>query len=185
MTEKELIQQCIKGNAKAQKALYTQHSGKMFGVCLRYADNEDEAKDFMQEGFIKVFTKLSTFNGNGSFEGWIRRTMVNTCLDNIRKMKYIKLHVELEHAKEQQYAFEDVLSIMATDDLLKLIQKMPKGYRTVFNLYAIEGYSHKEIGDELGVSENTSKSQYRKAKLYLQEKLELLENSNLKSGKAG
>ena len=185
VSEEVLVKKCKEGNALAQKAVYDRFSPKMLGVCLRYSSNKHEAEDILQDGFIKVFQKIDSYTGNGSFEGWVRRTIVNTCLDHIRKTKNLKLNVDIDTVGYLEPIAENVHSDLATQDLLQMVQSMPLGYKTVFNMFAIEGYSHKEIGQELKISENTSKTQYRKAKLYLQEKILELESSYLNSGKAG
>lgn len=185
IAEERLIEKCIEENPVAQKELYDKYASKMLGVCMRYATNLTEAEDILQDGFVKVFRKIQTYNNAGSFEGWIRRTMVNTCLDHIRKNKNLKMNVDIDSVSYLEPVAENVLADLATEDLLNLIQAMPVGYRTVFNMFAIEGYSHKEIAEELNISDNTSKTQYRKAKLYLQEKILKLESSYINSGKAG
>lgn len=174
MTEEEMIEGCLKHNDKAQEALYQKFSSKMMGVTLRYTKGYEEAQDVLQDAFIKVFKKLKSFHGDGSLEGWVRRIVVNTALDYLRKIKYEKFHVDVE---DVDYLLADqtvIIEGLAADDLLSLIQSMPVGYQAVFNLYVIEGYTHKEIGDELGISENTSKSQFSRARSYLQKKLEEL-----------
>jgi len=138
------------------------------GVCLRYCDNHEEAEDVVQNGFVNVFQNIETFRGSGSLEGWVRKIMVNTALTNIRKNKKLKQNVDLESVEFMLPAANYAGDSFAAKDLLKIIQTLPTGFRTVFNLYAIEGYSHKEIGDMLGISEGTSKSQYSRAKTHLQ-----------------
>jgi len=174
MDESTLIKKCLKGNPKAQKLLFDRYSSKMLGVCLRYAKDTDQAYDFLQEGFIKVFTKLDKFKGDGSFEGWIRRIIVNTALDQLRKEIKLKKNTSIDDmyldVEQTLYQVDDFFE----QDLLKLINEMPEGYRTVFNLFAIEGFSHKEIAQELNISENTSKSQFSRARSYLKNKLEEL-----------
>ena len=176
MTEDELITACLKNNPRAQKALFEKYSGKLMGVCLRYATDRDEAQDMLQDGFVKIFQKLDSYTGEGSFGGWVHRLMVNTCLDALRKNKAMSFSVEIEKADFQMDGVEDALSQLRTQDLLRLIQDLPDGYRVVFNMFAIEGYGHAEIAESLGISENTSKSQYRKAKFKLQEALHKLES---------
>ena len=142
----------------------------MLGVCLRYAKNKQQAEDVLQDAFIKVFTKLELFKG-GSLEGWIRRIVVNTSLDDLRKNKKRMNDSPIDGI---EYKIDDknyILEKIHAEDLLLLINNMPDGYRTVFNMFAIEGYAHKEIADELGISENTSKSQYARAKTHLQQKM--------------
>jgi RNA polymerase sigma-70 factor (ECF subfamily) len=168
MTDEQIVQGCIKKDAIAQRHLYERFSRKMMGVCLRYCDNHEEAEDVVQNGFVSVFQNLESFRGSGSLEGWIRRIMVNTALTNIRKNKKLKLNIELESVEFMLPSGNYLSESYAAKDLLKIIQTLPTGFRTVFNLYAIEGYSHKEIGDMLGISEGTSKSQYSRAKAHLQ-----------------
>lgn len=167
MTDEELIKACIEGNTNAQKRLYDHFSRKMMGVCLRYSGDYEEAQDILQEGFIKVFDKLDTFNGKGSFEGWIRRIFVNTALDAYRKNKQNRHTQDIDEVGYAISSSEDIVSDMSAEDLLKILQKIPPGYQVVFNLYVIEGYSHKEIAEQLGISESTSKSQFSRARAYL------------------
>lgn len=185
MTEEEIIADCVKGKERAQKALFDLYSRKLMGICLRYASDHDEAQDMLQDGFIKIFQKLGSFNSDGSFEGWLRRTMVNTCLDHLRRTKNLRLNVNIDSVGYLEPVRETATSKLATEELLKLVQALPTGYKTVFNMFAIEGYSHREIGEALGISENTSKSQFRKAKLHLQQALEELNLINWTSEKAG
>lgn len=140
-------------------------------VCMRYAGNRDQAQDMLQDGFVKVFQKIDHFRGDGSLGGWITRTMVNTALDHIRRNKPYDHSLDLTEAEHLHQEDEQVLSAMTTDELMDLIQALPPGYRTVFNLFAIEGYPHKDIAGMLGISENTSKSQFMKARAYLRKLL--------------
>lgn len=167
MSEEELIKQCLKNDQRAQRMLFDMFSPKMMSVCMRYASNRDEAEDILQDGFVKVFSKLNLYKGDGSFEGWIRRTIINTALDQIRRTKKNIIDVDLSEADYLAGEDEKVVSRLRTEEVMQIIQNMPDGYRTVFNLFAIEGYSHKEIADELGVTESTSKTQYKKARNYL------------------
>lgn len=171
MTEEELIKACILNNARAQKLFFERYSPRLMGVCLRYANNQDEANDMLQDGFIKIFQKLNAYSGTGSFGGWIHRTMSNTCLDSLRKNKKFRFGVEIENAEREVFVSESAFSEIRTKELLALISRLPEGYRIVFNMFAIEGYGHKEIAKKLGITENTSKSQYRKARLWLQKEL--------------
>ncbi len=168
MTDEEIVQGCVKKNVIAQKHLYDKFSRKMMGVCLRYSKSTEEAEDILQNGFINVFQNIETFKGAGALEGWIRRIMVNTALTNIRKNKKLLQNIELESVEYMLPSTDSVAEGYGAKDLLKLIQTLPHGFQTVFNLYAIEGYSHKEIGDLLNISEGTSKSQYSRAKAHLQ-----------------
>jgi RNA polymerase sigma factor (sigma-70 family) len=168
MTDEELVTGCINKNPIAQKTLYDRFARKMMGVCLRYSESQEEAEDVLQIGFITVFEHIGTFKGLGSFEGWVRKIMVNTALTNIRKNKKFKQNVALDNVSFMLPSTNYVTENLAANDLLKLIKTLPPGFRTVFNLYAIEGYSHKEIGEMLNISEGTSKSQYSRAKVHLQ-----------------
>ncbi len=174
MDDATLVKECVKGNAKAQHMLFERFSRKMLGVCLRYSKKLEEAEDVLQDGFIKVFSNLKDFTNDGSLEGWIRRIMVNTALDAIRKntkfLKDISIDVVDFQIGNNDYTIEK----MNAEDLLSLINSMPEGYKVVFNMYAIEGYKHNDIATTLGISESTSKSQYLRAKAYLRAKLELI-----------
>ncbi len=172
MDDITLVNECVKGNARAQRELFDKFAGKMLSVCLRYAKNTEQAEDVLQDGFVKVFMKLSDFKKEGSLEGWIRRIMVNTALDQIRKEVKFKGDLDIEDVgyKLENNAF--IEEEMMAEDLMKLVRAMPDGYRVVFNMFAIEGYSHAEIAETLGVTENTSKSQYSRARAYLRERLE-------------
>ncbi len=169
MTDEQLVEGCLIPDAKAQKQLYERFNRKMFAVCLRYSSSREEAEDILQEGFVKVFQKISSYKGEGSLEGWIRRVVVNTALDHFRQQKMIWSGLEMA---EDQISDETTLGKLEVQELLKLIQNLPNGFRTVFNLYAIEGYNHREIGELLGISENTSKSQYSRARTQLIESVE-------------
>ncbi len=171
MTDEQLVVGCLKGDPVAQKALYQQFSRKMMSICMRYAHNRDQAQDMLQDGFVKVFQKIDHYRGEGPLGGWIARTMVNTALDHIRRNKMFDHSLDLTEAEHLHQGDETVLTGMSTDELMDLIQSLPTGYRTVFNLFVIEGYAHKEIADMLGVSENTSKSQFMKARAYLRKLL--------------
>ena len=160
----------IKGDESAFRELYNLYSGKMYSLCTRYAGNSADADDIFQEGFIKVYKNLAAFKGLGSFEGWVRKIFVHTCLDFIRRKKNAKNITELDDKTEiPVYSENDGSVKLSMDELHAIIQEMPTGYRTIINLYLVEGYSHKEIGDMLQISEGTSKSQLSRAKLKLQE----------------
>lgn len=171
MDEQQLLKDCLKGDAHAQKRLYDTYARKMFGVCLRYAADQGMAEDFLQEGFIRIFTRLKSYRMEGSFEGWMRRIMVNTSLEILRKKDIFRYASPLDDGLQVSDQVEDVEDIPNTDLLVRLIQEMPAGFRAVFNLYAVENYSHKEIGQLLGISEGTSKSQYARARAWLQKRL--------------
>ncbi len=171
MTDEQMVAGCLRGDAIAQKALYQAYARKMMSICMRYASDRDRAQDILQDGFVKVFQKLEHFRGDGPLGGWIARTMVNTALDQIRRDKPFGHSLDLTEAEHLHAVDEQALSRLQTGELMKLIQALPTGYRTVFNLFAIEGYPHKEIGEMLGISENTSKSQFMKARAYLRKLL--------------
>ena len=168
-----LIKQCLQGSQKAQEKLYHLFANKMFAVCLRYSNSNFEAEDILQEGFIKVFKNLKKFKFTGSFEGWVRRIMVNTAIEFYRKNAKWQYTEDVQDVKIASKAI-DVLQTLKANDILKLVQQLPTGYRTVFNLYVIEGYAHKEIADLLSISENTSKTQLFKARAALQEMIKNL-----------
>lgn len=171
MTDEQLVSGCLKGDPIAQRTLYKQFSRKMMSICMRYAHNRDQAQDMLQDGFVKVFQKIDHYRGEGPLGGWIARTMVNTALDHIRRNKMFDHSLDLTEAEHLHQGDEQVITGMSTDELMELIQSLPTGYRTVFNLFVIEGYAHKEIAEMLGVSENTSKSQFMKARAYLRKLL--------------
>ena len=166
MTEKELIEACKRKDRKGQKLLYDRYSPKMFGVCKRYARSREDAEDVLLEGFYKVFKNIEQFKGAGSFEGWIRRIMVNESLMFLRKKHNFQLTVEVSNIeiKTEVNAEQDLMA----EDILNMLAKLPTGYRTVFNLYVLEGYKHREIADIMGISINTSKSQLILAKKRMQ-----------------
>ena len=168
MTDEQIVKGCIEKNPIAQKHLYEKFVRKMMGVCLRYCDSSEEAEDVVQNGFISVFENIESYKGTGSLEGWIRKILVNTALTNIRKNKKFKQNIELDSVEFMLPSSSHLNDSFAAQDLLKIIQTLPVGFKTVFNLYAIEGYSHKEIGEMLNISEGTSKSQYSRAKAHLQ-----------------
>lgn len=169
----DILKACIAGNRESQELLYQYFSPKMFGICLRYGHDYSTAEDLLQEGFIKVFNKLHLFRYEGSFEGWMKRIFINTSIEHYRKANNRKFYVEIDQAHE--IVFDSaIIDQLAVQDLLKLVQKLPDGYRTVFNLYSIEGYNHKEIGKLLGITEGTSKSQLARARATLQRNIKLL-----------
>lgn len=171
ISEADLIEGCIKGDRRMQEELYRRFAPKMYAVCLRYSNNAEDAQDLLQEGFIKIYRNLHRFRAEGSFEGWIRRVFVNTSIEHFRK-KSAKLSMVSE---KEESTIEDTdvsaLENLAEKDIINIIQELSPGYRTVFNLYVVEGYSHKEIGEMLGISEGTSKSQLARAKSVLQKKV--------------
>lgn len=166
--EGDLINGCIAGNRRMQEELYRRFSPRMYAVCLRYAGSSEEAEDILQEGFIKIFKKLDSFRSEGSFEGWIRRIFVNTAIEHFRRKRYLQPVTEKEENTIEGKGVS-VLDELAEKDILDLVRQLSPGYRTVFNMYVVEGYTHKEIGDILGISEGTSKSQLSRAKVILQD----------------
>lgn len=177
MDEKKLIQACINEEKHAQRYLYDLYSPKMYYVCLRYSRHDLEAQDMLQDGFVKVFDKISSFKSNGSFEGWIRRIIVNTCLNHCRKRSFKQEQIGIEDYQDGAVSSK-AISKLSEQDLLALIQQLPIGYRMVFNLYVIEGYSHKEISEMLSITESTSRSQLAKSRKWMQNELEKQKISN-------
>ncbi len=166
-SDQDLIIGCLAGGRRFQEGLYNQYGSTMFSICLRYASDYYQAEDMLQEGFIKVFNNLKNFRNEGSFEGWLKRIFVNTAIEWLRKNKVMNEMQEIEKVS-LHIVQEDCFSQLAADDLMKLIQSLSPGYRTVFNLYSIEGYSHKEIGQMMNINEGTSKSQLARARYILQ-----------------
>ncbi|THF51191.1 RNA polymerase sigma factor [Flavobacterium supellecticarium] len=171
--EKELIAMAVENNRHAQHKIYSLFAPKMLSVCRQYLKDVHLAEDVMITAFMKVFTNLKTFEHKGSFEGWIRRIMVNECISHIRVQKPVKFTEDESYFEER---FNDIESQLSVDDIQFLIDKLPDGYRMVFNLYAIEGYKHQEIGKMLGISEGTSKSQLSHARKMLQDQINKLKN---------
>lgn len=169
MTEELMLAGCLKNNAAAEEALYHRFSPRMLGVCYRFAKNREDAEDMLQEGFIKVFTQMHQYRNEGALEGWIRRIIVHTCINVLKKNKKFAESVDIIHANSV-YLKEDLIpSIMQAKQVVECIRMLPLGYRTVLNLYAIEGFSHKEIAGILDIEESTSRSQYTRAKAMLEE----------------
>jgi RNA polymerase sigma-70 factor (ECF subfamily) len=173
VNEASLITACINEERWAQKELYEKFFGKMMGVCLRYSNNGEDAKDILNEGFVKVFRYLHRYKVGTSLNGWVRRIMINTSIDFYRKS--IRHRTEdLDYAVNTKSTNEDPISNYSAKEILALIQKLPPSYRAVFNLYAIEGYSHREVGQQLGISESTSRSNLVKARSKLKVMLKKL-----------
>ncbi len=170
LKEKELIKACLAGDRKSQQLLFETYAPKMMTLCRRYARHHMEAQDIMQDGFIKMFQNLEKFQFEGSFEGWLRRIMVNTALKKISKKSFTHERIGLDETYEGSYSAR-IFENLSADDILSLVSELPEGYRIVFNMYAIEGYSHKEIGEKLEIGESTSRSQLVKARRMLQEKV--------------
>ena len=169
MTEEAILKGCLQNDPTAQKELYNRYSPKMLSVCYRFAHNREDAEDMLQEGFIKIFSQMHTFGNRGAFEGWIRRIIVHTCINILKKNKKFNESVDIIHATGAVVREESVPSIVQAKQIVECIRMLPIGYRTVLNLYAIEGYSHREIGTMLDIEESTSRSQYTRAKAMLEE----------------
>lgn len=164
LSEKDLIKRCVAGERKAQEELYKRYAPQMWGVCLRFTKNRMAAEDILQEGFVKVFYKLKQYNGEGSFEGWIRRTIVNTAINHHKKDSNINKDLDVDEIKEQNYIHPKIIDQLTINELMEVIREMPERYQLVFNLFVVEGYTHKEIGETLNITENTSKSQLSRAR---------------------
>lgn len=167
---KKLIEACVKGDRLAQRNLYDIFSKRMYVVCLRYTKSQQEAEDVLQDSFIKIFKNLKGYRGESRLDYWIKRIVVNTALNSQRKKLYMYPMVDIDDVKND-YDHSKILSSFQMDELLNMIRELPTGCRTVFNMFAIEGYSHKEIAEMLEVSEGTSKSQFSRARKLLQEKI--------------
>lgn len=170
--DKKIFDDCIKGKRHAQNKLYNRYAPSLLGICMRYAKNKEEAEDILQEGFIKIFLKIQGFRSEGSFEGWMKRIMINTALTHNKqnlKHKYQTDITEIEeiHIVDDGRQDEESIVKIPRDKLMSIIQSLPEGYKTVFNLYVIEQYAHKEIAEMLDISINTSKSQLSKARRLL------------------
>ena len=173
-TDKQLLAKCLEKNRKAQNELYMKYAPKLFGTCLRYSKNNTDAEDILQEGFIKIFKYLKDFRNEGHFEGWMRKIMVTTALNFYKRKSLLNKEVDPEFVNAPSMSVPDVISLLSSEELLAMIQELPDGYRMVFNLNTIEGYSHKEIGEIMNISVNTSKSQLSRARNSLQKKINKL-----------
>ena len=180
ITANDLLDGCKRADRRSQEQLYKLLGSKMLGVCMRYAKDSFEAEDMLQMGFVKVFQKVTEFRGDGSFEGWIRRIMVNTAIEIYRKNQRMLNVVDINEVYDEPQVTFDMNGLEAKD-LLKLVQQLSTGYKMVFNLYAIEGYSHKEIAEHLGITEGASKSQLSRARSVLKEKLMKMEGAKYAS----
>jgi len=172
--EEELIAGCLSGNRQAQRQLYDTYSRRFMAICMRYLKDQQQAEDVMIQSFMKIFEKLSQFQGKGSFEGWMKRIVVTQALMTLRSNRQLALSVSLEEATDNWESTTELTQLEAAE-LMELVQSLPLGYRTVFNLFAIEGYSHQEIGELLGITESTSKSQLNRARSVLKEKITSLQ----------
>ncbi len=169
--DQQLVADCRKGDRKVQKQLYERYAGKMMGVCLRYCRDRETARDLLHDGFLKVFTHMDDFEGKGSLEGWIRRIMVNTALEYLRKQQDENNLLEVDEVYGLAGSEVDALDQLEAEELISLIQRLPDTYRTVFNLFAVEGYSHKEIAEVLSITESSSRVYLTRARQLLQEML--------------
>ncbi|MDF2380032.1 sigma-70 family RNA polymerase sigma factor [Nostoc ellipsosporum NOK] len=169
MTEEAILRGCLNSDPAAQRELYNRYSAKMLAVCYRFAHNREDAEDMLQEGFIKVFLQIHTFENRGAFEGWIRRIVVHTCINILKKNKKFNESVDIIHATGVYIREDSVPAIVQAKQVVECIRLLPIGYRTVLNLYAIEGYSHREIAELLNIEESTSRSQYTRAKAMLED----------------
>lgn len=174
MNEKQLIESCRKGDRIGQRELYNRFARKMMGVCYRYVNDKETASDLLQDGFVKVFSSLESYSGKGSFEGWIRKIFVNTALEFLRKTDVLRDATDLDNTAELVQPDSSVISSMTADELMQLVHELPPGFRTVFNLFAIEGYSHKEIAELMNITESTSRSQFTRARQMLQKRVNAL-----------
>lgn len=175
LAEEDIVKGCIKQDAKAQRALYEKYSSRMFAVCIRYSRDREDAKDLLQEGFVTLFSKIETYSGIGSLEGWMRRIFVNTALMKLRKSDVLKDAADINDAARHFDAGQDILAGISESEIIRLISQMPEGFKIVFNMSVIEGYSHKEIADTLGITEGTSRSQLSRGRVWLQDKLNNME----------
>jgi RNA polymerase sigma factor (sigma-70 family) len=173
MSDQQIIKLCAKHDRKAQQILYDRYSRLLLGVCLRYATDKAEAEDILQDSFLKIFFNIKEYSGSGSFIGWLRKVAVNTAITHYHKNLKYRYHVDIEDyisVETGTTSFEE--DFFTSDELFKVLNELPAGYRMVFNLYAVEGYKHKEIAEMLGIDTNTSKSQYSRAKAVIRDKLE-------------
>ena len=174
--ELKLIESCIKGDRASQKAIYDRLAPRMFPLCMRYVGDRSLAEDVLQDGFITLFTRLRDYKGEGSFEGWARKIFVNTALMSLRKKDALKMSEDLEAIRGMKDDLPSQNQNIGYKELMKLVLGLPPGFRTVFNMYAIEGYSHKEISDMTGISETTSRTQFSRARAWLQNRIKEIED---------
>ena len=172
----QLIESCIKGNRASQKALYDRLAARMYSVCIRYVGDRELAQDVPQDGFVTLFSHLKSYKGEGSFEGWARKIFVTTALMNLRKKDALKMSDDLEVARGLKAETASQTQNLGYKELMELVMSLPPGFRTVFNMYSIEGYSHKEIGEMLGISETTSRTQFSRARSWLHNKIKEIEH---------
>lgn len=176
LSSEEIVKGCIARDRKCQETLYALYSRKMFGICLGYSKNYDSAKDVLQEGFIKVFKNIKNYSSEGSLEAWIRKIIINTAIDNYRRSVHLSITTLRFEEENCEPIDNSILSKINEDELLYLIRQLPEGARIIFNLYVIEGYTHKEIAEQLNISDGTSKSQLNRAKQLLREQIRIQYN---------
>ena len=174
--DSKLIESCIKGDRASQKAIYDRLAPRMLPLCMRYVGDRNQAEDILQDGFLTLFTQLQNYKGEGSFDGWARKIFVNTALMSLRKKDALKMSEELDVVRGMKADIPSQNQSIGYKELMKLVMQLPAGFRTVFNMNVIEGYSHKEIGEMLGISETTSRTQLSRARTWLQNKIKELEN---------
>lgn len=167
INDDELLMGCLRKERKSQELLYRKYAKKMYAICQGYVRDKSAAKDILQDGFVKVFMKIQTFNPNNSLEGWIRRVITNTAIDYFRQNRKLDSFIELEEQHNEEASDDAVNKLIDVEEILYYLDKLPEGARVIFNLYAIEGYTHKEIADRLQISEGTSKSQFSRARSLL------------------
>ncbi|MBQ5747411.1 MAG: sigma-70 family RNA polymerase sigma factor [Bacteroidales bacterium] len=176
MSDQDLAQECVKSNPVAQKVLYERYYSRMLSLCLRYSDSKDDAKDSLHDGFILLFSKMELYSGKGSFEGWMRRLFVNNMLMKIRKKDIFRESVSVDDVTWNLPVKEDVFDKIRSKDVIKLISQMPQGYKVVFNMIVIEGYSYNEVAQELNISEVSVRSQLSRGRMWLRERILKLED---------
>jgi RNA polymerase sigma factor (sigma-70 family) len=183
--EQQIIEGCLKNSRKAQKMLYDRYAAKFLGMCIRYAKDRLEAEDILQDGFLKIFGRISQYSGLGSFEGWMKRIIVNTAITNYRQnlKHYYKQHIDEVNETDFESSVSDIE--YSLEELLKVIKDLPPGYKMVFNMFAIEGFQHKEIAEMMGIDVTTSKSQYSRARKLLRQKLGELKKEKMVLEKNG
>ncbi|MDR2293240.1 MAG: sigma-70 family RNA polymerase sigma factor [Prevotellaceae bacterium] len=175
--EQHLVEGCINKNINAQQELYERYAAKMLSLCIRYMCNEDEARDMMHDGFVRLFDKIKKFDRKGSLEGWIRKVFINMCLEKLRKsekMKYQSIYNDDDDLQVIDDSISDVYNQLGTKELMCFISELPASFRSVFNLHAIEGYSHDEIAKILGIAQTTVRANYSRARILLQKKIRLM-----------
>ena len=169
--EQKIIDACLKGDRAAQKQLFDRFAPVMYSVCLRYVGDREVAQDLLQDGFVTLFTKLDSYKGDGSFEGWVRRIFINTSLMYLRKKDALRMTEDLDNVRNLSSDIPTQIENIGYGELMKLIAQLPPGFRTIFNMYVVEGYSHKDIAEELGITETTSRTQLSRARNWLQARI--------------